>query len=136
MLAGWVRRPTRGTVHGVFATSDMAQGNQVGMVPRSPEPQWTPQQIVSGFLAASGADTSVARQYLTSGYSGSWRPSLSPHVIDTNYKVMALSSSGHVTNGQSGTAQVAVSSQHLEILVAARNGVGRLQVSSAAAPYG
>jgi hypothetical protein len=131
ILAGCVNLPSAGTLHKVNRLRNSDLGNQLVITPRGPGPQWQPKDIVSGFLVASGADPSdlgIARAYLTRGYAKAWHPSSAPHVIDTDSKVV-------VTGGLS-SAQVTVTSQHLEALVAAgANEAGRLQVSPRPAPY-
>ncbi len=137
MLGGCVSLPTSGTALGnTLPNSELSQGNQVGMVPRPPGPQWTQEQIVRGFLAASGANLRVARQYLTAAYSASWHPISAPQVIDTASKVApAPIQPSHVIDGLPAE-EVTVTSQHLETLVAAaRNLAGRLQVWPTAGPY-
>lgn len=139
ILAGCVNLPSAGTLHKVNRLPNSDLGNQLVITPRAPGAQWQPKDIVSGFLVASGADPSdlgIARDYLTKRYAKAWHPSSAPHVIDTDSKVGAPTEvSTHLTGGQS-SAQVTVTSQHLETLVAAgANEAGRLQVSPRPAPY-
>jgi hypothetical protein len=137
-LAGCVSLPRSGTVRDVNALpiSDQAPGNEVGIIPRAPGPDWSPTDIVSGFLAASGAEAAdgvaylgVAREYLTGTYSKVWHPS-TPRVIDTGSQVVGTGPVPHFTNGQTQSDQVTVTSYHLEDLVD-----GTLQASSRPAPY-
>lgn len=56
----------------------------VRIVPVGPRHDWGPEDIVKGFLTASGAfndDHGVARQYLTSQASAAWKPGARPQVI-------------------------------------------------------
>ncbi len=142
-LGGCVNLPTSGpadgsvgTIHGANAASnaDVSQGGIV-VSPVPPGSQWDPQEIVSGFLAASGAKRSVARQYLTSGYSGAWKPSAAAMVIDTNATVTGGPTSSHVTGGPQ-TSQVTVSSDDLETLTpTGKDEAFRLQTATGSGPY-
>ena len=69
------------TLHGPGGSGQ----NGVEIAPVPPGRAWTPQQIVSGFLAASASPDpkkSVARQYLTASYSKRWRPGWAATIID------------------------------------------------------
>lgn len=134
-LSGCVSLPSSGSVRvNELPISNQAAGNQVGIVPLRPGAEWTAQEIVNGFLAASGAEAgsganfSVAKQYLTAAYAKAWHPS--PQVIDTGSKILPSGPVAHFTNGQASTQQITVTSSHLETLVD-----GRLQVPSGTAPY-
>src|SRR5947208_15466693 len=80
LLASCATFPTSGAPQPANAqqsTGSSAEQNVPKSIPVPPEPDWTPQQVVQGFLAASAAyagDHSVgpvARQYL---YKARWRP--------------------------------------------------------------
>ena len=48
-----------------------------GLIVEGPQPGWTPEQVVSGFLLASASFAhyhGTAREYLTPGASRLWRP--------------------------------------------------------------
>src|SRR5262249_12563328 len=122
-LGGCVSLPTggpvggsNGSIHGLNPAPNADQ-SQDGIVvnPARPGAQWLPGQIVSGFLAASGADQDVARQYLTPGYSKNWKPVQAVMVLDTNLDVRGGPIPSHVTGGPE-TAQITVSSRDLETL--------------------
>ncbi|MBA9007884.1 LpqB family beta-propeller domain-containing protein [Thermomonospora cellulosilytica] len=56
----------------------------VRIVPVRPRHNWAPEDIVTGFLTASGAfndDHEVAREYLTPQTSAAWKPGARPQVI-------------------------------------------------------
>jgi hypothetical protein len=137
ILAGCVNLPSGGTLRNLKRLPNSDE-SQLVITPRGPEPQWPPTQIVSGFLVASGADPSdlsIAKEYLTAGYAKKWRPTPSPQVIDANPKVGQTFVPSRVTGGPS-SAEVTVSSQHLESLVAVgANEAGRLQVAQGPAPH-
>ena len=81
MVAGCVTVPTSGHVQSVNVTQGNAGGGQYYLqpIPAAPGKGWTPEQIVSGFLAANASfanDHAVARQYLTQYASQHWRPGL------------------------------------------------------------
>ena len=137
ILAGCVNLPSGGDLSKVKQLPNSV-GSQIGITPRAPGPQWDTQDIVSGFLLASGAnpdDLRIASEYLTKKYAKAWRPSSTPQVIDTGSKLNTSVISSHVTGGQS-SAQVTVTSYHLEeLVVAGANEAGRLQKTSGPAPY-
>jgi hypothetical protein len=144
-LAGCVNLPTGGPANdsnGVHGLNPAPNNNlsQDGIVvnPVQPGPQWDPQEIVSGFLAASGARLSVARQFLTPGYAAIWRPRPAAQVIDTNAPVAGSPISSKVTGGPQ-TTQVTVSSDDLETLIpttpTGASDAFTLQTASGAGPY-
>ena len=138
MLAGCVSLPSSGTVRGVESASpDQGLVNQIAVVPRSPGPQWSPNQVVEGFIAASGAEAGsdsllVAREFLTAAYQRQWLRHSKPNVnvIDTGSGPPPPPRVPHITNEQSSPIQVTVSSSHLSNLVD-----GRLQGQSGATSY-
>jgi Lipoprotein LpqB beta-propeller domain/Sporulation and spore germination len=142
-LGGCVSLPTGGPAdssnganHGLnsIPNTDLSQdGIVVNPVP--PGSQWQPAEIVSGFLDASGADRGIARQYLTPGYSSSWKPDQAAMVIDTNPAVIGGPLSSHVTGGPQ-TGQVTVTSDHLEKLVpTGSHEAFRLETATGSGPY-
>lgn len=139
VLAGCVSLPTSGSPGAVNPLPN-SERSQILITPRAPGPGWSAQDIVGGFLTASGADRPMAKDYLTRRYAKVWHPSQLPWVIDTGYKVSNSSPVSPVpprlTGGQSQVAQVTVTSEHLEDFVpAGTSEAGRLQVSPASAPY-
>lgn len=139
LLVGCANLPSSGSLsQNSLPRSDISQESQIVITPRGPSPQWQPEDIVRGFLVASGAnlsDESIAREYLTGYYRRHWKPSVAPSIIDSDSNVALTKVPFHVTGNQS-SAQVTVTSQHLETLVAAGpNEAGRLQVSQATGPY-
>ncbi len=138
LLAGCVSLPTGGTVR--VATPPPESGglslpNVITMDPIPPGPNFTPREIVSGFLAAGGASKAVAKQYLTPAFAADWHPSPHPHVIDSVPDVTQLPVLSHVTGGQE-TDQVTVTSQHLETLASAgEDEPGTLTVGQGHSPY-
>jgi hypothetical protein len=142
-LCGCVNLPTSGVLPQVSELPVSAGGSQNGVIvtPVPPSPQWQPKQIVSGFLAASGAEAGdpsslkVAREYLTSAYARAWNPSPAATVIDDTPKLASIQISSHVTGGQSSD-QVTLTSQHLETLVSANaNEAGSILLSPQPRPY-
>ena len=138
IVAGCVNLPSGGDVNKVNQLPNSDVGSQIGITPRAPGQQWDPQDIVAGFLLASGAnpeDLTIASEYLTKKYAKAWRPSSTPQVIDTGSKLNTSVISSHVTGGQL-SSQVTVTSQHLqELVVAGLNEAGRLQKTPGPAPY-
>ena len=79
LLAGCVTVPTSGHVQSVNVTQGGTSGGQSYLqpIPVSPGHGWSPQQIVSGFLAANASFANghaVAREYLTPSANRSWHP--------------------------------------------------------------
>lgn len=76
LLAACAALPTEGPVNATRAPTDTSQ--TVGLYANGPREGSSPEEIVSGFLTASGAglanDFEVARQFLSRQASESWRP--------------------------------------------------------------
>jgi hypothetical protein len=86
LVAGCVTVPTSGHVQAVNVTQGNAGGGQYYLqpIPVAPGPNWTPEEIVSGFLAANASfanDHAVAREYLMPGTSRDWHPGLAVTVF-------------------------------------------------------
>ena len=86
-LAGCVGMPNSGSPGTFSATpQDTTQGSEfIGAIPAGPGPNWTPSQIVQGFLNASASYPlykDIAWQYLTSNAIKSWAPTWSVTVVD------------------------------------------------------
>lgn len=130
ILAGCVNLPTSGILRKPNSLPNSE--SRLVITPRAPDPQWSPEEIVIGFLVATGANPdnlSIARDYLTRGYAQNWHPSSSATVIDTGYKLGQNEVPSRVTGGPSLT-DVTVTSQDLETLaVPGANEPGTLQVS-------
>jgi hypothetical protein len=87
-VTGCVSLPTGGPVLSYPVTQGTGAQNQpyVQIVPRPPGVNWSPTQIVQGFLTASasfGNHSEVAKQYLTPQYRETWNPSWSAIVYKT-----------------------------------------------------
>ena len=133
LLAGCVIVPTSGHVQAVNATQGGAGGGQSYLqpIPVPPGHGWTPQQIVSGFLAANASFANghaVAREYLLPSASQGWRPgwavtvfaqnpsivSPPPHIPQQSFKTAnttAVEVSGTVLGTVSNSGQYAISPQ-------------------------
>ncbi|HUZ38304.1 MAG TPA: LpqB family beta-propeller domain-containing protein [Streptosporangiaceae bacterium] len=86
------------------------------LIVEGPQPNWTPQQIVSGFLLASASFThghQIAREYLTASASRWWRPGTSVTILAQNPTV--LQQHGRLS-GQTNRASVVVSWRQLATL--------------------
>jgi hypothetical protein len=144
VLSGCVSLPTSGLVRNVnqLPNSYGPAQQPVQLTPTPPGAQWSPKWIVRGFLAATGATWTggpsslrVAREYLTSSYAKTWRPSPAATVIDDAPQVAQLRNLQHVTGG-SQADEVSVTSQQLETLVSANSTeAGSISVSSLPGPY-
>ena len=132
LLAGCVTVPTSGHVQSVNATQGGTGGGQSYLqpIPVPPGPGWTPQQIVSGFLAANASFAdghAVAREYLAQAASRSWHPGWAVTVFRENPKFVTplrgsprsgktpattvVNVSGPVLGMVSNSGQYAISSQ-------------------------
>ena len=133
LLAGCVIVPTSGHVQAVNATQGGAGGGQSYLqpIPVPPGHGWTPQQIVSGFLAANASFANghaVAREYLLPSASQGWRPgwavtvfaqnpsivSPPPYIPQQSFKTAnttAVEVSGTVLGTVSNSGQYAISPQ-------------------------
>jgi hypothetical protein len=86
LVTGCVTVPTSGHVQAVNVTQGNAGGGQYYLqpIPVAPGSNWTPEDIVSGFLAANASfanDHAVAREYLMPGTSRDWHPGLAVTVF-------------------------------------------------------
>jgi len=86
-LAGCVGMPDSGSPGTFSATpQDTTQPAEfIGAIPAGPGPNWTPSQIVQGFLNASASYPlykDIAWQYLTSAAVKAWNPGWSVTVVD------------------------------------------------------
>ncbi len=132
LLAGCVTVPTSGHVQAVNVTQGGTGGGQYYLqpIPVPPRHGWTPQQIVSGFLAANASFASghaVAREYLLPAASGRWHPGWAVTVFGQSPSIVTpvrgspypgrtaattvVEVSGPVLGTVSGTGQYAISSQ-------------------------
>jgi Lipoprotein LpqB beta-propeller domain/Sporulation and spore germination len=87
-----------------------------GLIVEGPQPGWTPEQVVSGFLLASASfahDHATAREYLTPGASRLWRPGAQVTILASTPGV--YQTTGRFS-GQGNQATVEVSWQELATL--------------------
>ena len=106
--------------------NDLSQGEDFPqLIPAPPGSNWTPRQIVSGFLVASASFAdAVAREYLAGPLAQNWRPGWAVTVV-SQPKVEQPSKIQHLTGQSSGQiATVEVSGQKLATL----NNNGQYQV--------
>jgi hypothetical protein len=109
---GCVSMPTGGPVQSypVTQAADAQSQPYAQVVPQSPGNNWSPQQIVQGFLTASasfGNYSQVALQYLTSAARADWKPTWSATVYKEGPDVTAPSyPSGTAKNAQTATVQI------------------------------
>jgi Lipoprotein LpqB beta-propeller domain/Sporulation and spore germination len=93
LLAGCVTVPTSGHVQSVNVTQGGTGGGQSYLqpIPVPPGHGWSPQQIVSGFLAANASFANghaVAREYLTPPASRTWHPGWAVTVFGQNPSIV------------------------------------------------
>lgn len=72
----------------------------VGVIPTGPQPGWTPEQIVRGFLSDSASfqnDHAAARKYLVEEVRGQWEPSdeVTVYAEDPGFRVTVEQSTEH-----------------------------------------
>ncbi len=86
-VAGCVGMPNSGSPGTFSATpQDTSQDSDfIGAVPAGPQPNWSPPDIVTGFLNATvsyPAYSAIAEEYLASSVPRSWAPNWSVTVVD------------------------------------------------------
>ena len=86
-VAGCVGMPNSGSPGTFSATPrDTSQDSDfIGAVPAGPEPNWSPNDIVTGFLNATvsyPAYSAIAEEYLASSVPRNWAPNWSVTVVD------------------------------------------------------
>src|SRR5881394_2189870 len=86
-LAGCVGMPNSGSPGTFSATpKDTSQDSDfIGAVPAGPQPDWSPADIVTGFLNAIvsyPASSAIAEEYLASSVPRNWAPNWSVTVVD------------------------------------------------------
>jgi lipoprotein LpqB-like beta-propeller protein/sporulation and spore germination protein len=84
---------------------------------RGPQPGWTPEQVVSGFLLASAFfdhHNAIAREYLTSAASKLWDPHSPVAILAQTPKVAPLPD--RLAGGPQGSKTVVVTGQELATL--------------------
>ena len=86
LVAGCVTVPTSGHVQSVNVSQGGAGAGQYYLqpIPVAPGNNWTPREIVSGFLAANASfanDHAVAREYLVPAASRDWHPGVAVTVF-------------------------------------------------------
>ena len=123
--AGCVSIPSGGPVL-AYPTTQGANGQTQPyeqIVPPSPGPDWTPTEVVQGFLAASASfvgQQQVARGYLTPAASRSWQPGWSATVFTNGPHVeeQAIAGNGSSKGASKGqeTASVTVGGNILATL--------------------
>ena len=131
LLAGCVTVPTSGHVQSVNVTQGGSGGGQYYLqpIPVPPGHGWSPQQIVSGFLAANASFASghaVAREYLIPSASRTWHPGWAVKVFGQSPSIVTpvrspysgktaattvVEVSGPVLGSVSDSGQYAISSQ-------------------------
>ncbi len=86
-VAGCVGMPNSGSP-GTFSATPQdttPDSNFIGAIPAAPQGDWSPTEIVTGFLNASAsypAYAAIAKQYLTGTVSKTWDPTWSVKVVD------------------------------------------------------
>ena len=91
LLAACAQVPSEGLVQSTPAPQGGSGTTCCALVMSGPQPNWTPSQIVSGFLLASASRTdhsAIAREYLTPGASRSWSPGSAVTIVDQQPRVI------------------------------------------------
>jgi Lipoprotein LpqB beta-propeller domain/Sporulation and spore germination len=133
--AGCVSMPSGGAVRAYTITQEPGAQSQpfLQMYPEPPGSGWTPEQVVTGFLTASGSFANgqqVAREYLTPQYSHKWDPGWSATVFSNGPNVVDKATFAGTGSRKQATVTVAGRVQ------ASLNGNGRYAVPSAKEPEG
>jgi hypothetical protein len=132
--AGCVSMPSGGPVQSypVTQATDAQDQPYVQIVPQPPGANWSPMQIVQGFLTASasfGTHRTVAEQYLTPQESKLWNPSWSAIVYKEGPDVEGTAAATAPAKGVT-TVTVQITGQEQAYL----KGYGSYSVTSASAP--
>ena len=115
LVTGCVTVPTSGHVQSVNVTQGNPGNSQYYLqpIPVPPGRNWSPKEIVSGFLAANASFAgghAVARQYLTPETSRSWQPGLAVTVFSQIFRpATRLPNQAGQTHQTPGTIVVEVS---------------------------
>jgi hypothetical protein len=132
--AGCVSMPSGGPVQSypVTQATDAQDQPYVQIVPQPPGANWSPEQIVQGFLTASasfGTHPKIVRQYLTPQESAAWNPLWSAIVYSKGPNVTdATAASAPAKNATTVTVQITGQEQ------ASLRGYGSYSVTSPSAP--
>jgi hypothetical protein len=123
LAAGCTTIPSAGPVGSTATPAPPGNGGTAccGLIVEGPQPSWTPEQVVSGFLLASASfahSHAIAREYLTPSASKSWRPGAQVTIL--RQTPIVYQQSGRLAD-QGGRASVVVSWQELATL----NGSGQ-----------
>ncbi len=118
LAAGCVSVPTSGHVQSVsIGQPGTGQGQEyLQPIPVPPGHDWTPQQIVSGFLAANvsfAGNHAVAREYLVPAASRTWHPGWSVNVYAQDPALSTLTAARRPAPGRPGETTVVASGQML-----------------------
>ena len=125
LTAGCATIPSSGPVESTPTPAPPAAGAGVAVIVEPPQRDWTPEQVVSGFLLASSSFThhhAIARQYLTPHASKLWQPGSE---VTIPASTPTLSSLPKKLTGQSNQTIVQVSWQELATL----NSTGQYQAA-------
>jgi len=139
VLAGCATLPTRGQALPVKeAAGGSGQGTDFPqLIPAPPGKGWSPEQIVSGFLAASGSfaqNHAYARKYLAPQAARTWDPGQAVTVVSGPIKTKLVHTPEHVT-GQPPDTHRGASVQVYGAQVASISASGQYQqVASGPAP--
>jgi hypothetical protein len=135
LAAGCATIPASGPVGSAPTPPPAGAGACCGLIVEGPQPNWNPQQVVSGFLLASASfahDHGIAREYLTASASKSWRPGSEVTILA---QTPTVSQPRGRMPGQDNRASVGVSWQALgalnsngQYLAGARGGGSRQQI--------
>jgi hypothetical protein len=135
LATGCATIPASGPVASAPLLAPPGAGVCCGLIVEGPQPAWTPQQVVSGFLLASASfahDHGIAREYLTPSASRSWRPGSEVTILAQTPTV--YQPPGRLV-GQDNRASVVVSWQALatlngngQYLAGARGGGAQQQI--------
>ncbi len=113
LVTGCVTVPTSGHVQSVNVTQSNGGNSQYYLqtIPVPPGHNWSPEQIVSGFLAANASfanNHAVARQYLTRDASQQWQPGLAVTVYSQIGQAQRLPAEAGQSRQVAGTGTINV----------------------------
>lgn len=131
--------PTSGGIPvGTLQESGFQGATGVQVVPVRPGRNWTPREIVQGFLAASASfanNHAVARDYLTQAFARAWHPHWSATVVDGQHLNPNTVPHNVVTGGAPRAAVIMTGKHFATLQTAGRDQAGSVVVAPAATAF-
>ncbi len=138
-LAGCVSMPSSGPPSSLpVKQADAGQSqNYIGAYPQPPQPGWSAEQVVDGFLFASSSwytANDVVRQYLTPREQQTWSPSTEVTVFGSFHVATLTSGSQQATVSVDGPVRAALNSSGQQLYTSSQDDTQPSSSSSASCP--